>query len=616
MSTRSFLFSTIREVIWGTASASWSRVSCVMPCLDVIVEQVLDDPQPNFLIHVAMPLGGESLAEVVFRDDGKPWDLQSEGQWTDYMTDACRGLAFLHDTLMGGLGAHLDIKPDNFVFVWDARLGRARLVLADLGFARLASLHPPDSVVGALPYRSPEALIVTRGTLSASQAPTVSAAGPSTDMWSLGVVFWTIVSRGMARAFGDSNMDDETAYSRPPDDRLDMLREWSEMLGFSEAAIWQQWPSLAQFVMDMWKSHDETRVRLDNDVRQGLDALNGRGHQWNKLALFRPWDRELDSFGMLREDERFCRLLRQLLSWEPAYRPTAREATQSLRRVGLRRVGRRCETQPRGRHHLGVCHWHSVQSQCSETQSSKAQTWVVIGSDRPGLKNAIRLRGSRVARVGVPVWKKPSRHPTSRLNGVADTRTAWGRVKTLRNRVIALKERWKLSATPCLMAVLLWKSLEWNVVQPTTFDKERTWRACVVIAMALIGEGVSKTQTRRMRPLFRYKDMFELFAICRLLGSRLGVILPRVGHTVRHVQGHLLASKSPNESSQVWEWFLPCVELWWDEWHCQFRSSVPRPLGLECRCKEAEESQAVISVTVFNRCWDWDARRMSWACFA
>ncbi|MBO0768863.1 MAG: serine/threonine protein kinase, partial [Solirubrobacterales bacterium] len=129
----------------------------------------LDKPsQQHFIVmeHVT----GHSCAELL-RDRGH----LDVSQGVEVIIEACRGLDYAH---RNGV-VHRDVKPGNLL-VSDARVTK----LADFGIARAtnqSSITQVGSVLGTAAYLAPEQ---ARG----------EAAGPQSDLYSLGVVSYQLLS--------------------------------------------------------------------------------------------------------------------------------------------------------------------------------------------------------------------------------------------------------------------------------------------------------------------------------------------------------------------------------------------------------------------------------------
>src|SRR5919201_5064549 len=121
-----------------------------------------DSTHRNFIVMEFVD--GKSCAEIL-REEGT---LAPEAA-VDVLTQACRGLDYAH---RNGV-VHRDVKPGNLL-----RSNEAMVKLADFGIAKAAEdsdITKVGSVLGTAAYLAPEQ---ARG----------EAAGPSSDMYALGVV--------------------------------------------------------------------------------------------------------------------------------------------------------------------------------------------------------------------------------------------------------------------------------------------------------------------------------------------------------------------------------------------------------------------------------------------
>jgi len=121
--------------------------------------------------YIVMELvNGQSCAEIL-RDRG----ALEVGEAVDVVAQACRGLAYAH---RHGV-VHRDVKPGNLL-VADSEVVK----LADFGIARAvdqSSITQVGSVLGTAAYLAPEQ---ARG----------EEAGPRADLYSLGVVFFELLT--------------------------------------------------------------------------------------------------------------------------------------------------------------------------------------------------------------------------------------------------------------------------------------------------------------------------------------------------------------------------------------------------------------------------------------
>lgn len=120
---------------------------------------------------------GDDLAAYLAREGPLPVDLA-----VHFLLDACEALAEAHAR---GI-VHRDIKPSN-LFVESPPGGRPRLKVLDFGIAKTiepddVALTASDSVLGSPRYASPEQIRSSRDI------------GPASDVWSLGVVLYELVS--------------------------------------------------------------------------------------------------------------------------------------------------------------------------------------------------------------------------------------------------------------------------------------------------------------------------------------------------------------------------------------------------------------------------------------
>jgi serine/threonine protein kinase len=123
-------------------------------------------------------LEGQTLAGLVQGGAALPIELASE-----YLLQACEAVAEAH-----ALGiVHRDLKPGN-LFLTTGADGSAVVKVLDFGVSKLGELETdtlPDAVVGSPPYMSPEQLRSSKN---------VDA---RTDIWSLGVVLFELVTGRM-----------------------------------------------------------------------------------------------------------------------------------------------------------------------------------------------------------------------------------------------------------------------------------------------------------------------------------------------------------------------------------------------------------------------------------
>lgn len=140
----------------------------------------LDDGSPFLVLDL---LEGEDLGRLIAREGRVP--VAQAARW---VREACKGVAAAHDRGV----IHRDIKPSNLFVARAAAGGPALVKLLDFGLCRAfvaggaplddSSLTASDAVVGSPRYLAPE---VVRD---------AHAADHRSDIWSLGVVLYELVS--------------------------------------------------------------------------------------------------------------------------------------------------------------------------------------------------------------------------------------------------------------------------------------------------------------------------------------------------------------------------------------------------------------------------------------
>jgi len=99
------------------------------------------------------------------------------GQVLEILAQLCRVVQFLHDRGV----VHRDLKPGNVLFA-SSPDGRGQLKVLDFGLAQWLSSEKKQTIEGTLAYMAPEVLM-GRG------------AGPRSDLYSLGILFYQVLAR-------------------------------------------------------------------------------------------------------------------------------------------------------------------------------------------------------------------------------------------------------------------------------------------------------------------------------------------------------------------------------------------------------------------------------------
>uniref|UniRef100_A0A4Y0BEH6 Mitogen-activated protein kinase n=1 Tax=Anopheles funestus TaxID=62324 RepID=A0A4Y0BEH6_ANOFN len=145
------------------------------------ITQFVEILEDNHYIYIVLELleGGELLQRI-----NRQPAQQTESRIRGYFSQVVDAVAYIH--LQGY--AHRDLKPENVLF---ERSSSDRLRLIDFGFAeRLDSnSDEPRLPAGTLGYAAPEVI----GTTSSSESDS-SYSLETTDLWSLGVILYTMLS--------------------------------------------------------------------------------------------------------------------------------------------------------------------------------------------------------------------------------------------------------------------------------------------------------------------------------------------------------------------------------------------------------------------------------------
>jgi serine/threonine protein kinase len=102
---------------------------------------------------------------------------RTAGQVLEILAQLCRVVQFLHDRGV----VHRDLKPSNVLFA-SSPDGRGQLKVVDFGLAQWLSSEKKQTIEGTLAYMAPEVLM-GRG------------AGPRSDLYSLGILFYQVLAR-------------------------------------------------------------------------------------------------------------------------------------------------------------------------------------------------------------------------------------------------------------------------------------------------------------------------------------------------------------------------------------------------------------------------------------
>nr|XP_039266508.1 muscle M-line assembly protein unc-89-like [Styela clava] len=146
--------------------------------------QLIDAYSHGREITMVMDLvsGGELFERVIDED----FEL-TEAACIKYMTQICEGLKYMHDTLI----LHLDLKPENIMCI--NKTG-TQVKIIDFGLARK---YNPKEVIRVM-FGTPEFV--------APEVINYDAIGPQTDMWSVGVICYILLS-GLSPFMGDNDSE-------------------------------------------------------------------------------------------------------------------------------------------------------------------------------------------------------------------------------------------------------------------------------------------------------------------------------------------------------------------------------------------------------------------------
>uniref|UniRef100_A0A8C4U8Z6 Protein kinase domain-containing protein n=1 Tax=Falco tinnunculus TaxID=100819 RepID=A0A8C4U8Z6_FALTI len=150
------------------------------PCL---VQCLAAFQGPTELVMVMEYMAGGELFERIVDDDFE----HTEPSSAQYMQQILEGLQFMH----GQAVVHLDLKPENILCVSP---GSHWLKIVDFGLARKLAPDTPVKVLHGTPeFMAPEVV-------------TFEPVGFSTDMWSVGVICYILLS-GESPFQGDNDME-------------------------------------------------------------------------------------------------------------------------------------------------------------------------------------------------------------------------------------------------------------------------------------------------------------------------------------------------------------------------------------------------------------------------
>uniref|UniRef100_A0A182MX20 Mitogen-activated protein kinase n=1 Tax=Anopheles culicifacies TaxID=139723 RepID=A0A182MX20_9DIPT len=146
--------------------------------------EILEDS--NYIYLVLELLEGGELLQRINRQPAQ----QTESRIRGYFSQLVDAVAFVHRQGY----AHRDLKPENVLF---ERSSSDRLRLIDFGFAERLDSNSAEARLpaGTLGYAAPEVIgsVQTDGT-SSSSASNSSYSLETTDLWSLGVILYTMLS--------------------------------------------------------------------------------------------------------------------------------------------------------------------------------------------------------------------------------------------------------------------------------------------------------------------------------------------------------------------------------------------------------------------------------------
>lgn len=137
--------------------------------------------QPNKGITIIMEhLSGGELLSRIAQDDYEPTEMDI----IEYMKQLCEGCKYMHSKNI----IHLDLKPENIIC---CDLWSNHIKIIDFGLAKIYDPHRDvQTMMGTAEFSAPEILCYEPVTFA-------------TDMWSLGVILFILLS-GMSPFLGDT----------------------------------------------------------------------------------------------------------------------------------------------------------------------------------------------------------------------------------------------------------------------------------------------------------------------------------------------------------------------------------------------------------------------------
>lgn len=225
------------------------------------------------VIVIELVTGGELFERIV----DETFDL-TENLAVSYLRQICDGVGYIHHNKI----LHLDLKPENILCSSPDNLQEIKII--DFGFARK---YTPNTQLKVM-YGTPEFV--------APEVVNFDPLGPGTDMWSIGVITYVLVS-GLSPFMGEDDLETlsnvtgcEWDFDDPSFDELS-----SEAKDFIEKLLViqeKQRPSCEQCLQHPWLSDKAQTETKALDRKKSLIAAI---ENMRKFVARRKWARSINA---------------------------------------------------------------------------------------------------------------------------------------------------------------------------------------------------------------------------------------------------------------------------------------------------------------------------------